>query len=98
MIDDLFAQYCHIEAPELFTLTKMLQIHFVKPAFPDEVLFARITKTSPLPERSNGGERNKRLWVQGHIDAVRNNEIITVAKAEALFVLCKQLPEQLKVG
>jgi hypothetical protein len=96
IIDDLFAQYCHIEAPELFALTKMLQVHFLKPAFPDEVLFARITKTSL--ERSDDGDRNKRLWVQGHIDAFRNNDFITVAKAEALFVLCKQLPEQPKVG
>jgi acyl-coenzyme A thioesterase PaaI-like protein len=98
IIDDLFAQYCNLEAPGLFALTKTLQIHFAKPVFPDEVLFARITKTSPTRERSNDGEsRNKRLWVQGHIDAVRNNEAITVAKAEAIFILCKQLPEQPKV-
>jgi hypothetical protein len=98
IIDDLFAQYCHIEAPGLFALTKMLQIHFVKPAFPDETLFARITKTSPPPERSDDGERNKKLWVHGHINAVRNNEVITVANVDALFILYKQLPEQSKVG
>jgi hypothetical protein len=80
IIDDLFAQYCHLEAPRLFALTKTLQIHFVKPVFPDEVLFARITKTSPPPERSDDRETsNKRLWVQGHIDAVRNNDATTVA-------------------
>jgi hypothetical protein len=97
IIDDLFAQYCHIEALGLFALTKMLQIYFVKLAFPDKVLFARITKTLPLLERSDDGERNKKLRVYSYINTIRNNGVITMAKAEALFILCKQLPEQPKV-
>ena len=102
MIDDIFAQYCHSETPELFPLTKMLQIDFVKPVIPDEVLFARVTKVTPpfrmdhrakLSRGDNPGKRQRKVWVQCHIETIRDSEVITFAKAEALFILCKQLPE-----
>lgn len=96
MLDDIFAYYCYIESPELFPLTKMLRIDFAKPAFPNEVLFARVTKTSPLSERDDAGKGRKKLWVQGNIDTIRNHEVITLARAKALFILCEQLPVEPK--
>jgi acyl-coenzyme A thioesterase PaaI-like protein len=94
MFDDIFAQYCHLEAPELFALTKGLHIDFVKPAFSDEVLLARVSKTTSLARSEDPRKRNKKLWVEGHINAVRGNEIVTLAIAKAFFILCEQLPEQ----
>jgi SAM domain (Sterile alpha motif) len=93
IFDDIFAHYCHIGTPELFPLTKKLEIDFVQPTYPDEVLYARITKISPPEARNDTEKRSKKLWVQGDIDVVRSNEIVTLARAKALFILCQQLPE-----
>ncbi len=107
MFDDIFAQYCRAETPGLYPLTKMLQIDFVKPVIPDESLFARVSKTPPPPGRDHrgntgrahtmgaddSGKRRQRIWVQGHIETVRDNEVVTLAKAEALFILCEKLPK-----
>jgi hypothetical protein len=94
MFDDIFAQYCHLEALGLFALTKGLHIDFVKPVFSDEVLLARVIKTTSLIRSEDPRKRNKKLWVEGHINAVRDNEIVTLAIATAFFILCEQLPEQ----
>ncbi len=82
MFDDIFAQYCYLEAPELFALTKGLHIDFVKPAFSDEVLLARVSKTTSLARSEDPRKRNKKLWVEGHINAVRDDEIVTLAIAK----------------
>ena len=88
MLDDIFARcYCS-EGSDVFPLTKMLQIEYVKAVFPDEVLFSRVTKTSLPPGRNDTGKRSEKLRVQGSIETIRDHEVITLVRAEALFIVC----------
>jgi hypothetical protein len=93
IFDDIFAHYCYSESPETFPLTKTLQVGFAKPDFPGETLFVRVTKIAPPLEMEDASKKSKKLWVQARLETVRN-EVFTLATAEALFILCEQLPDQ----
>jgi hypothetical protein len=57
------------------------------------VPLAGVTRTLLLPEKDSLRISRQRVWVQGYIEAVRNSEVVTLARAEALFILCEQLFE-----
>lgn len=89
ILDDIFARYCYSAGSKAIPLTKMLQVEYVKPVYPDETLFARVTKASLDTKKSS-----HKLWVQGSIETVRSHKVTTLVRAEALFILCEQLPPE----
>jgi acyl-coenzyme A thioesterase PaaI-like protein len=91
-LDRVLACYCHSEGAEPFPLTKTSKVEFIKPMYPDEALFAQVIKTSP--PRDSTGNKGKGIWAQASIETIRDNKVITLAKAEALFILHQQLPPE----